>query len=344
MYAVIFAIYGIDCSEKKEFIGKLKKTFHTHSFISKNIIHEDNNSIDAFYYLDSSNSSIKECNHKSHDEIVSQKQSEMKELSFICENKEKELVVLDNDFNLGIEFTKFYIQLYQANKSNPEDVARHMLDEISPLLLERKVALVVDCDRTISINDVSGDFLEYLEIADDLVNKIFAKTRYSMYQFYKVFRLYMNFSEEKLSEITEKTYEKVLLKPELLKILESNQDLLCIGISAGVFRAWENIKNNKLNLHALFGNSYEKGYLVTPRVKEALVKLLQEKGLYVVAIGDSIIDLPMLERADNGYLVAYSNIGKGVERYLNTHPNTRIKQLDFSNFYYENIAIENFKI
>ena len=79
----------------------------------------------------------------------------------------------------------------------------------------------------------------------------------------------------------------------------------------------------------LLGNTCksEFEYLVTPLFKKEIASLLREKGKHVVAIGDSMIDIPMLEAADQGYLIAHEKLNKAVESYLTGVECTNIEQI-----------------
>ena len=52
-----------------------------------------------------------------------------------------------------------------------------------------------------------------------------------------------------------------------------------------------------------------------------------DKGKHVVAIGDSMIDIPMLEAANKGYLVAHEKLNKAVESYLAESMCTNIEKM-----------------
>ncbi len=339
-----FGVFAYFCEEKHLLLNALEHVYLEDEFISLNRgnISENIAQLDALFYFDIPSVLLEKYLKLPLEMIDSYKIDERNLLTNLCSAHKMELVILDEDTEKCVDFTSFYKKAYKEGKCNADDIASKMLAEIPADELENEYALVVDCDRTISINDVSADFLELVSVDTDIIGKVFAKTRYSMYQFYKIFTYYKDIDKEILEQGKEKILEKVVIKPEMHKILEDNKDILCIGISAGVLMAWQHVFKHKLPIKTLFGNSFEKGYLITPKVKEALVKLLQERGKKVIAIGDSIIDVPMLEQADTGYLVSYSFIGKGVENYLALQEKPKLKQLDFTVYPYDNVVKEEF--
>lgn len=77
---------------------------------------------------------------------------------------------------------------------------------------------------------------------------------------------------------------------------------------------------------------------VTPYVKEKLVKRLKEMGKKVFALGDSIIDIPMLEEADIGIIVAMEKINKSVDNYISNNPNSKLFQFEYNYYKYQGIT------
>ncbi len=336
-------IFGFSCDIKTSLLSALACAYPHEDFVNLEMSNLDSLSIlDAYFYLDTPSNIFAKTSNLEEQEITTNKIAEIAQLSEIAKEFSKEVVIFDEDIEMCVQFMQFYLELFAQNKCNPDDVARHLISEIPKDLLSKKNVLVVDCDRTVSINDVSATFLQALSIDTSLIGAVFGKTRYSMYQFYKIMELYRHFDKETLEKAILEAYSNSTLKDEVVGILQNNQNALCIGLSAGALMAWQYIAKKDLPLHALFGNIYERGYLVTPSVKEAVVKVLQEMDKNVIAIGDSIIDIPMLEMANKGYLVSYSFIGKGVEHYLQKQAKPKIKQLSFTKFPYDNVEIEDF--
>jgi len=102
-----------------------------------------------------------------------------------------------------------------------------------------------------------------------------------------------------------------------------------LGVTSGVYEIWDLISKKYNLFDSLYGNrsSGAEGYLVTPLLKKQLVIELQNRSKIVSAIGDSMIDVPMLEVAGNGYIVAHQKLNSEVVSYFEWMKDTQIQQL-----------------
>ncbi|RIW12194.1 HAD hydrolase family protein, partial [Vibrio harveyi] len=157
----------------------------------------------------------------------------------------------------------------------------------------------------------------------------FRNDRYTSYQFFKVWNLYKKNSSIKVEEAANQSLQKIKLSQNLSSYLSSKKDSIVIGVTSGVFDIWSLVNEKHQIFDVLLGNSCkpEIEYLVTPLFKKEIANLLREKGKHVVAIGDSMIDIPMLEAANQGYLVAHEKLNKAVESYLAGIVCTNIEQI-----------------
>ena len=212
----------------------------------------------------------------------------------------------------------------------------------------RLAALVIDCDKTVSTNDVTYDFCKELDITPYELKSIFRNDRYTSYQFYKVWCLYKSKSKSKPKVITASiaALEMTNLSDDMLKLIKNKNEMLIIGLTSGVYEIW-NLVSKKYNIfNHLIGNTYsnELDYYVTPLLKKAIVLELQNRGKRVTAIGDSMIDIPMLESADSGYIVAHEKLNKAVEKYIEEEKCTQIKQIFRSESYYNLSDVNGMKV
>jgi soluble P-type ATPase len=79
------------------------------------------------------------------------------------------------------------------------------------------------------------------------------------------------------------------------------------------------------------------GFYISTLVKQAIAEELKALGKNVIAIGDSPIDIGMLEAADKGFIVAVQKLGAGVMQYFVKNPKTKIRQLSYSQHKYKGI-------
>ena len=81
----------------------------------------------------------------------------------------------------------------------------------------------------------------------------------------------------------------------------------------------------------------EMNYLVTPAVKEALCQELRPLGKRVISIGDSLLDLGMLEAADLGVLAVGRKRDPRLIRYFSENSGSSIRQFSFNLEKYEQL-------
>ncbi|MBY7725711.1 AAA family ATPase [Vibrio mimicus] len=299
---------------------------------------QDENVYDHFFYLDTPSELIVEFSRKSTGEkrnlditveqVRNWKKFEKFELDKICNNHNKELVILDEETESSVKFISFWLDSYLSKFCN-QTSALSFYKENKELLNKSTQIILVDCDKTVSINDGTYDFCRYLEIKKEELKSIFRNDRYTSYQFFKVWNLYKSKNPIKIGESVTQTVQNINLSQSVFDYLMNQKDSIVIGVTSGVFDIWNLINEKYKIFDVLLGNTCksEFEYLVTPLFKKEIASLLREKGKHVVAIGDSMIDIPMLEAADQGYLIAHEKLNKAVESYLTGVECTNIKQI-----------------
>jgi len=316
---------------------------------SFNVVFTDNDKLtyDYFFYLDTPSEMILEFTKNSlgekqnllitEKEIDAWKEFEKKELAEICKNLNKELVILDEDTGQCVEFIKKYISEEGRYLRCPEYAAKELIDGIS---FKNDTIIVSDCDKTISINDITYEFCSQLNIEGNILKQIFKNDRYSIYQFYKVLKLYSKFSEEKIIDAINFVKEKVEISSEIVKDIKQIKNSSVIGLTSGILYIWQEIDKKEKIFDLLLGTKFKinNSIIITPKVKCEIVKLLKKEGKTVIAVGDSIIDIPMINAANRGYIIIHDKLNDGIKKYV-TENNLNIKQVNYSSFKYENIEI-----
>lgn len=299
---------------------------------------QDENVYDHFFYLDTPSEMIVEFSRKSTGEkrnvditveqVRNWKKFEKFELDKICNNHNKELVILDEETESSVQFISFWLDSYLSKFCN-QTSALSFYKEYKELLKKSTQIILVDCDKTVSINDGTYDFCRYLGIKKEELKSVFRNDRYTSYQFFKVWNLYKKKNPIKIEESVTLTVQNINLSQSVFDYLANQKDSVVIGVTSGVFDIWSLINEKYKIFDVLLGNTCksEFEYLVTPLFKKEIASLLREKGKHVVAIGDSMIDIPMLEAADQGYLIAHEKLNKAVESYLTGVECTNIEQI-----------------
>ncbi|WP_025524477.1 AAA family ATPase [Vibrio parahaemolyticus] len=299
---------------------------------------QDENVYDHFFYLDTPSEMIVEFSRKSTGEkrnvditveqVRNWKKFEKFELDKICNNHNKELVILDEETESSVQFISFWLDSYLSKFCN-QTSALSFYKEYKELLKKSTQIILIDCDKTVSINDGTYDFCRYLGVKKEELKSVFRNDRYTSYQFFKVWNLYKKKNPIKIEESVTLTVQNINLSQSVFDYLANQKDSVVIGVTSGVFDIWNLINEKYKIFDVLLGNTCksEFEYLVTPLFKKEIASLLREKGKHVVAIGDSMIDIPMLEAADQGYLIAHEKLNKAVESYLTGVEYTNIEQI-----------------
>ncbi len=103
----------------------------------------------------------------------------------------KELIILDEDTSACIEFIESYLTDIDGYRYEPKKRLQiHLLTIFSKITSSPKHILVMDCDKTLSENDVTYEFCRQLDIDGRQLKQIFRNDRYTAYQFFKVAKLY----------------------------------------------------------------------------------------------------------------------------------------------------------
>ena len=310
----------------------------------------DRDAYDSFFYLDTpsdmivsfSQKTVGEKNNMSitADEISRWKQFEIKNLNTICNKMDKELIILDENTANSIEFISKFIAEKESTPFSAKTIATHMITQNIDKIEKYKKIFVLDCDKTISNNDVTYDFCYTINIDKSKLKENFVNDRYSLYQFFNMAKLYSEKTTLELENACKFAKSKVSINHELIEQIKNEcEEYLFIGLTSGVHMVWESIANEICFPQFVLGcdNLEMPSYLVSAQVKYEFVKQLQSMGYLVNSIGDSLIDAPMLEASDNGFIVAHEKLSAGMVTYFKDNE-SRIKQLSMSSFKYENVS------
>lgn len=348
---------------RRMFINELEKEYSSenliidghYSFIKDNgyeiaFTEDDLSFYDVFIYLDTpanviidrlnSSNGFKKNTTLTEDDINKWKEFEINNLKNECRKQDKDLLILSDNLDENINWIKDILEekLYTSSLK----IAEFIISKHKNIIDKYNSILLLDCDKTLSLNDSTINFFEHANFNKDFLKHTFKGDKYSLVQFRRVAYLYSSLSPELYNSIC-----KIVAENELFLAMDTINYLkyfyngyLSIGITAGIKKVWEITQKSIKFPQIIEGGNYftEDDYSISDEVKRILAKKLQQQGKYVVALGDSLVDLPMLMQADEGFVVAYNSLNRSLEKQIASGL-LNIKQWKFSQKYYKGLII-----
>ena len=173
----------------------------------------------------------------------------------------------------------------------------------------KKRLYLFDADGTIFKHDVSEMFMQQTENpkkAKDDMHDNFRKTVRSFMSYIYHNRVHWKHANGKFDKICQKLADAIALYPGAKDCLQAallDGDVAII--TAGIPKVWQKVMEREgLGQIAIFGLVKESDQLVMDEQgKEAFADELKKCGKKVIAIGDSVIDLGMMNKADHAFLI-----------------------------------------
>ena len=211
---------------------------------------------------------------------------ELESLRQYCHEHNKDFYVLDNPgkgFFPNISMVLDFIDNLAAGYSCV-NYAERCADDILSKIKTQEICLT-DGDKTLIIEDSSA-VLGYKTC-------IFEGNFYTGFQAWKHGREMTDFLRS--IDWTGRSFEELGIHFNFSVIERINMP--CVILTAGHYAIWKEIANElKMPMYC--------GEQMSAETKYFIVKCLQEKGIRIVAYGDSMNDYYMLRQADEGYLIA----------------------------------------
>lgn len=303
------------------------------------VTEDDLDCYDRFFYLDTDADTIIERMRSSTDEkkndvytkqdILRWKAYELDGLSYALIERGKELHII----NYRDEKTLEYISEVMEGKYSSPDIAKRLVASIK-LLDEYNTVILVDCDKTLSLEDTTDLVLKSKGIDGGGLKNIYQGDRYSNYQAVLA-KGYLQQMEVSQMDSIGYINENITINKELIQDLKSKKASLVIGITAGDNRVWENIlENSGLEIMVL-----DAEMIMSRFMKYYVMRELQLLGKFVIAIGDSMIDSLMLEYANKSYIISNKGYRDNIHDLLSRHEN--IHQLSYNGYRYDSIMTED---
>ncbi|KAI3338761.1 uracil phosphoribosyltransferase-domain-containing protein [Ustulina deusta] len=220
----------------------------------------------------------------------------------------RETELLDRASALIRDF-RYHTEAYNLSYANRK------LDEVLDAKKNLQTMLVLDADKTLAAEDTGELFwataFQGQHDTDQLKELFGGPLGYSYTAFRQAVLMYEEaVDENEFDGLCTAVASAVDIHPEFLSLLRlvAQQDHVgALVMTCGLRRVWEKILETKgLSgmVKVIGGGRITDGFVVTAEVKAGLVSRLRDvHHLYVVAFGDSPLDLPMLSAADQAIVV-----------------------------------------
>ena len=283
---------------------------------------------DVFFYLDTSSYTVsrriseQRQKHVNPESISKLKEYEITGLTARLLESGKELHVIKNDG----EATLRYIHEVMQGEHSSKTIAEKLVGQLEGLDGCGVVALV-DCDKTLVLEDTSSLLVKRASADANELRNIYALDRYTNYQDYMA-RAWLASNAPVDESAVEAVVGAVTPNAALVEDLRRAEGVPVLAITAGDKAVWSGILES-LGLEAQLLCPAEG---MSKYVKRDVVIELQKAGKFVVAFGDSMMDSLMLDQADRAYAIANKGYRTSIARLLAER--SSIRQLRYSAYQY----------
>lgn len=207
---------------------------------------------------------------------------------------------------------------FRVINAGPEDVLDQTLEYLNQVAIEGRLdsimsghgpsklrtVLLLDGDKTLIPGD-TGEAFWMLHNESNPLEEVFEQG-YSYKSFREATDLYRAADKAEFEGVSTEVARNASMHLEFLNLLQkmTEQDHVCaIVVTCGLRSIWEKVSNGVSEKVQIIGSEID-GIIVTPDLKGALVdrlKIVHSK--FVWAFGDSPVDLPMLQKADQAVVV-----------------------------------------
>ncbi|KAI1427763.1 uracil phosphoribosyltransferase-domain-containing protein [Xylaria sp. FL1777] len=241
--------------------------------------------------------------------------TEMEEMRQLCRNHHILFFALSIQGTLVDMASQLLHDFQRHTEAYNLSCAKTRLDEILGTNTELKTMLVLDADKTLTNDDTGKMFWEAIsqteQGAQQLKSLFGSPLSYTYVAFRQAVLLYEEVAnKEEFDVICAIVASKVTIHVDfvsLLQMVAKQSDVGAVVVTCGLRLVWEKVleKEGLSGMAKVIGGGrIDDEFVVTADVKLALVSHLQDVyHMYVLAFGDSPLDLPMLQKADQAIIV-----------------------------------------
>lgn len=207
---------------------------------------------------------------------------------------------------------------YHTEKCNLSRAENRIDEVVAAGQGQLETVLVMDADKTLAATDSGALFWKIVcnsqqlgEEENRLKTLFSSPLGYTYTAFRQAALLYEETAEdEEFNTLCEEVASAVTMYPEfvsLLKLVAEQDHASAVVVTCGLRRVWEKVLEREglsKTVKVIGGGRTTDELVVTAAVKAAMVTRLRDMHhIYVWAFGDSVLDLPMLSKADQAIVV-----------------------------------------
>jgi uracil phosphoribosyltransferase/phosphoserine phosphatase/adenylate kinase len=172
--------------------------------------------------------------------------------------------------------------------------------------------LLFDADKTLAAQDTGILFWDMINSTTKNksmhpLKALFGTQGYSYASFRQATLLYEEEADQ-FDDICDRVASTIEMYPEMIDLLRrvaKEPHVAAVVVTCGLRLVWEKVlaRNGLSHIKIIGGGQLADGYVVTDSVKGHIVDMLHQKGLRVVAFGDSPLDMEMLKKVDEAHVV-----------------------------------------
>ncbi|WBF66929.1 AAA family ATPase [Desulfovibrio subterraneus] len=276
---------------------------------------DDRNAYDAFFYLDTPSERIVQFSQNSQgdkknaeitaEEVRLWKSFEKDQMTSLCRDLNKELMVLAGKTAVSVEVITSYVSRQRIAERN-RDILKSKITDIAKQQ-RTELTILLDADGTLIPYDSAEIMAKFLnDINVDDIKTIFKRyDAYCFSAFYDVAKYYSsNNSYDDFVIASERAAKEVEIRSEFIQLFDE-VDANFIILTAGFSLLWRNVieKYNLKNISLIAGNTLYDECIVGQSEKGFVVDVLKSMGKSVICFGDALVDRDMFLKSDLGYLM-----------------------------------------
>ena len=194
-----------------------------------------------------------------------------------------------------------FIECFQSHRArlDPKKIFENFMQtHISQL---KQTIILTDCDGTLDNKDGVKEFYKIESVSRFKVPNAFQNHRfYSFYQFFRLTEKRLEIPQDTFSQAAKLAADSMQPHKELIELLDKSHASV-VAITAGIRMLWDTVfKNLGVSFHVV---ANDRETVITQDCKTYFAREFTRLGYRVIALGDGLVDIGMLEYATYPILI-----------------------------------------